>query len=66
MNDVVDANRHKTFDEFHKRYRSVDALLLDDVEFLANRERSQEELRWVLDAGFTKIAGRDLWRHTAK
>lgn len=50
VNDVLDAYRHKTFDEFHKRYRSLDALLLDDVEFLANKEHSQEELRWVMDA----------------
>jgi chromosomal replication initiator protein len=50
VSDVVDAYQHKTFDEFQKRYRSVDALLLDDVECLANRERSQEELLWVMDA----------------
>ena len=50
VNDVVDAYRHKTFDEFQKRYRNLDVLLLDDVEHLANKERSQEELLWVMDA----------------
>lgn len=49
VNEVVYAYRLKTFDEFQKRYRCLDVLLLDDVEHLASKERSQEELLWVMD-----------------
>ena len=40
---MVMALRHGTIDEFKRRYRSVNALLLDDVQFFAGKERSQEE-----------------------
>lgn len=40
---MVMALRHGTIEEFKRRYRSVNALLLDDVQFFAGKERSQEE-----------------------
>jgi chromosomal replication initiator protein len=43
VSDVVNASRHKTFDQFKDRYHSLDLLLIDDVQFLANKERTQEE-----------------------
>ncbi|MEM6934947.1 MAG: chromosomal replication initiator protein DnaA [Pseudomonadota bacterium] len=40
---MVQALRHNSIDEFKKRYRTADALLIDDIQFFANKERSQEE-----------------------
>ncbi len=43
VSDVVKAYQRKTFDEFKSRYHSLDLLLIDDVQFFANKERTQEE-----------------------
>lgn len=43
VSDVVKAYQRKTFDEFKDRYHSLDLLLIDDVQFLANKDRTQEE-----------------------
>ena len=43
VSDVVKAYQRKTFDEFKERYHSLDLLLIDDVQFFANKERTQEE-----------------------
>ncbi len=43
VNTMIQALRFNAMDEFKRYYRSVDALLLDDVHFLAKKERSQEE-----------------------
>ena len=43
VQDMVTALRQHKIEEFKSFYRSVDALLLDDVQFFANKERSQEE-----------------------
>jgi chromosomal replication initiator protein len=41
--DMVKALQLKAIDEFKQFYRSVDALLIDDIQFFAGKERSQEE-----------------------
>lgn len=41
--DMVKALQHNTIDNFKRYYRTVDALLIDDIQFFANKERSQEE-----------------------
>ncbi len=41
--DMVKALQLKAIDEFKSFYRSVDALLIDDIQFFAGKERSQEE-----------------------
>ena len=41
--DMVNALRHNKIDEFKRFYRSLDALLIDDIQFFANKEQSQEE-----------------------
>jgi len=41
--DMVKALQLKAIDEFKRFYRSVDALLIDDIQFFAGKERSQEE-----------------------
>ncbi len=43
VTDVVKAYQRKAFDEFKDRYHSLDLLLIDDVQFFANKERTQEE-----------------------
>src|SRR3990172_8591551 len=43
-NEVVEAIRDKTTAHLRKKFRNVDILLLDDVQFLAGKERVQEEL----------------------
>lgn len=42
-NEFIDAVRRNDLEKFRRRYRSVDVLLIDDVQFLAGKERSQEE-----------------------
>lgn len=43
VGDMVKAFQHNAINEFKRYYRSVDALLIDDIQFFANKERSQEE-----------------------
>lgn len=44
MNDFIDNVRNKTPKNFRDIYRNADVLLLDDVQFLENKESTQEEL----------------------
>lgn len=41
--DMVKALQSNAISEFKRRYRSVDSLLIDDIQFFAGKERSQEE-----------------------
>jgi chromosomal replication initiator protein len=41
--DMVKALQHNAINDFKRYYRSVDALLIDDIQFFAGKERSQEE-----------------------
>ena len=43
VGDMVKALQHNTIDAFKQHYRSLDALLIDDIQFFAGKERSQEE-----------------------
>jgi chromosomal replication initiator protein len=43
VQNMVSAIRQNKLEEFKSVYRSVDALLLDDIQFFANKEKSQEE-----------------------
>jgi chromosomal replication initiator protein len=43
MNELINALRRDRMDEFKSRFRRIDVLILDDVQFLAGRERTQEE-----------------------
>lgn len=42
-NEFIDAVRRGDIEKFRRRYRSSDVLLIDDVQFLAGKDRSQEE-----------------------
>jgi chromosomal replication initiator protein len=43
INEFIDSVRRGDLDKFRRRYRSTDVLLIDDVQFLGGKERSQEE-----------------------
>ena len=43
VTEMVTALQHNRINDFKKLYRSVDALLIDDIQFFAGKERSQEE-----------------------
>jgi chromosomal replication initiator protein len=43
INEFIDAIQHSNLVKFRKRYRQADVLLIDDIQFLAGKERSQEE-----------------------
>ncbi len=42
-NEFIDAIQHNSLVKFRKKYRQADVLLIDDIQFLAGKERSQEE-----------------------
>jgi len=42
-NELINAIRNRTTEEFRAKYRTIDVLLLDDVQFIINKERTQEE-----------------------
>jgi len=48
--DMVRALQHNVINEFKRYYRSVDALLIDDIQFFAKKERSQEEFFHTFNA----------------
>ena len=43
INEFIDAIQHNKLVKFRKRYRQADLLLIDDIQFLGGKERSQEE-----------------------
>ncbi len=50
VGDMVGALRHNTIAEFKQAYRTLDALLIDDIQFFAGKERSQEEFFHTFNA----------------
>ncbi|GAB4211485.1 MAG: chromosomal replication initiator protein DnaA [Rhodoferax sp.] len=54
VTDVVKAYQRKAFDEFKAHYHSLDLLLIDDVQFFANKERTQEEFFNAFEALLAK------------
>ena len=43
VNDIISGIRNKRMDDIKDKYRSVDVLIIDDVQFIAGKERSEEE-----------------------
>ncbi|SIT69661.1 chromosomal replication initiator protein DnaA [Ectothiorhodosinus mongolicus] len=48
--DMIRALQHNSIEEFKNYYRSLDALLIDDIQFFAGKERSQEEFFHTFNA----------------
>jgi chromosomal replication initiator protein len=52
VGDMVKALQHNTINDFKTAYRSLDALLIDDIQFFAGKDRSQEEFFHTFNALF--------------
>jgi len=50
VSDVVRAYQHKAFDTFKQYYHSLDLLLVDDIQFFAGKNRTQEEFFYAFNA----------------
>jgi chromosomal replication initiator protein len=49
VSDVVRAYQHKAFDDFKRYYRSLDLLLIDDIQFFSGKNRTQEEFFYLFN-----------------
>jgi chromosomal replication initiator protein len=50
MNELINSLRYAKMDEFRTKFRSMDVLLIDDVQFIAGKERTQEEFFHTFNA----------------
>lgn len=50
VSDVVKAYEHKAFDTFKQQYHSLDLLLIDDIQFIAKKNRTQEEFFYAFNS----------------
>lgn len=50
VTDVVKAYQHKAFDSFKRSYHTLDLLLIDDIQFLGGKSRTQEEFFYAFNA----------------
>ena len=50
VTDVVRAYQHKSFDSFKRHYHTLDLLLIDDIQFIGGKSRSQEEFFFAFNA----------------
>ena len=53
VNELISSLRFNRMPDFRERYRTIDVLLVDDVQFLANKERTQEEFFHTFNTLYT-------------
>jgi chromosomal replication initiator protein len=53
VNELINSIRFDRMPAFRERYRTIDVLMLDDVQFLANKERTQEEFFHTFNTLYT-------------
>ncbi|HYG63353.1 MAG TPA: chromosomal replication initiator protein DnaA, partial [Thermoanaerobaculia bacterium] len=53
VNELINSIRFDRMPEFRERYRTIDVLMIDDVQFIANKERTQEEFFHTFNTLYT-------------
>ncbi|MFC1770107.1 chromosomal replication initiator protein DnaA, partial [Nitrospirota bacterium] len=53
-NEVISSFRHRKTEEFKEKYRNLDMILIDDIQFIENKTATQEELFHTLNALYEK------------
>ncbi|KKT86105.1 MAG: chromosomal replication initiation protein, chromosomal replication initiator protein [Parcubacteria group bacterium GW2011_GWC1_45_9] len=54
LNDLITSIRTKTIDELKHKFRSLDVLLIDDIQFISKSEKTQEELFHIFNSLYEK------------